>query len=362
VKTALKVLGFLLLLYSFFVCIELMGGAFKLLGKDAAIDLLSVANNPLAGLLIGILATSIVQSSSTTTSIMVGMVATGSLTIQQAVPMVMGANIGTTVTAAIVSMGHVARRDEFERAFAGATVHDFFNLLAVALFLPLEIMFHPIARSAQFIAKMMMGLEGATFASPLKVIVKPVVKLIISAGQGITDSKVALTIGLLVLAFVILVFALSRMVTIMRGAVAQKLERIVDKVLFTSWGRALTIGAVMTAIVQSSSVTTSVVVPLLGAGIVRLEQVFPYMLGANIGTTVTAFLASFVTGSPAAVTLALCHLLFNLFGTVVFLPLRFIPIKMARWLGEVTAKRRWVAPVYVGIAFFGVPGILLLIS
>jgi sodium-dependent phosphate cotransporter len=360
-KKILSVLHFLAVLYLFFLCIELMGGSFKLIGKDAAHDLLVVTDNPFVGLLIGLLATSIMQSSSTTTSIVVGLVGAGTLTITQAVPVIMGANIGTTITNIIVSMGHIRLRKEFELAFTGATVHDFFNLCAVVLFLPLEWLFHPIQRAATFLAEQIMGIGGATFNSPLQLLVKPVVEWIQAMGLRIIDDAMVLGIILIAVALGLLIFALARMVKIMRGAIAARMERIIDQYLFSSTTRALLIGIVVTAIVQSSSVTTSLVVPLLGTGIVKIEAVFPYMVGANIGTTITAILASLVTCNTAAVTIALCHLLFNVFATAIFLPLKQLPIWMAKQLGRATAKRRWVAPVYVVLTFFVIPGILVLL-
>jgi sodium-dependent phosphate cotransporter len=360
-KKALSILKFLAVLYLFFLCIELMGGSFKLLGKDAAKQLLQVTDNPFVGLLFGILATSIMQSSSTTTSIIVGMVAAGTLTITQAVPMIMGANIGTTITNTIVSMGHMRLRHEFELAFSGAVVHDFFNLCAVIVFLPLEMAFGIIQRSAEYISELTVGVGGATFSSPLKAIVKPVAKAITELGNQIIANKTVLGILLIILALGLLIFALSQMVKIMRGALAARLERVVGRYLFTNWARALFIGILLTVLVQSSSVTTSMVVPLIGTGIVRIEAAFPYMVGSNIGTTITAFLAAMVTGSAGAVTIAVCHLLFNIFATVAFLPLGRIPIFMARTLGRATAKRRWMAIVYVLLVFFAFPAILILV-
>ncbi len=357
----LKVLYFLLILYLFFFCIELMGSSFKLFGKSAAEGLMRVTDNPIAGLLIGLLATSLMQSSSSTTSIIVTMVATGTLTIDNAIPMVMGANIGTTITATIVSLGHISRPSEFERAYSGATVHDFFNLCSVALFLPIEILFHPIGRAAGLLEHALGGMQGAEFDSPLKMIVKPLVHLVIEMGKGLISNNVALAVILLVLALAILVFSLSRMVKIMRGAMADRLEVVVDRFLFSGTIRAIVIGAVVTAIVQSSSVTTSIVIPLLGAGIVRLEAVFPYMVGANIGTTITAIMASLVTGSHEAVVIALCHFLFNVFGTIVWIPLKVVPITLAKKLGKATAKRKWVALLFILIVFFAIPGIILLL-
>ena len=94
--------------------------------------------NPIAALMIGILATVLLQSSSTTTSIIVSLVGAGSIPTEQAIYMVMGANIGTSVTNTIVAMGQMGDGDQLERAFAGATVHDMFNFLSVAVLLPVE--------------------------------------------------------------------------------------------------------------------------------------------------------------------------------------------------------------------------------
>jgi len=358
----LSALYVLILLYTFFFCIELIGGAFKIFGTDKARELLSVTDNPIVGLLIGILATSIMQSSSSTTSIVVGMVAAGTLTVHQAVPIVMGANIGTTVTATIVAMGHIQRKKEFELAFTGAVVHDFFNLCAVTLFLPIEMFFHPIEKTATWISAALVGVEGAQFQSPLKAIVEPVVEGFIHLVKMVTDNPRILSPVLLAIALALLLFTLARMVKVMRGAMAERLAVVVDKYLFTGPARGFAIGALVTAIVQSSSVTTSLVIPLLGAGIVRLEMVYPYMLGANIGTTITALLASMVTGQPAAVTVAICHLVFNIFGTMVFLPLKIVPITLARTLGRVAKTHRWVALLFIIIVFFVIPGILILVT
>ncbi len=130
---------FVFFLYLFFLSIELMGSAFKGFGRDFAERFISTTSNPFVGLFIGILTTSIAQSSSLTTSIIVGMVASGTITIPNAIPIIMGANIGTTVTSLIVAMAHINRKQEFRKAFAGATVHDAFNVLSVIVLMPLHL-------------------------------------------------------------------------------------------------------------------------------------------------------------------------------------------------------------------------------
>jgi sodium-dependent phosphate cotransporter len=328
----LKAAVFLLALYVFFVSIDLMSTAFKLAGEGFANQLLSTAENPVAGMLIGFLATALVQSSSSTTSIIVGLVAAGSLDLQMAVPMVMGANIGTTVTNTIVSIGHVTRRKEFQQAFAAAIVHDFFNVLAVMVLLPVEVFLHPIEKIARALSALFQGMGGLQLASPLKAIVQPATHL--------ASDLVPHFVPLLVIALLALFLALAWMVKIMRSVVLRRVETLFNRVLFRNDVASFSFGAAITATVQSSSATTSLMVPLAGAGVLSIRRIFPYMLGANIGTTVTAILASLSTGSGAAVTVALSHLAFNVMGIVIFYPAKAIPINLAIKIGEVASRSR----------------------
>jgi sodium-dependent phosphate cotransporter len=331
-KAFLTLAYFLFLLYIFFFSIELMSSAFKMAGRGFAEQLIHTVSDPVAGLLLGFVATGIIQSSSTTTTIVVGLVASGALSIQLAVPIIMGANIGTTTTATLVSLGHVTRPAEFERAFASATVHDFFNILAAFTILPLEILFHPVQRVAQLLQGLFAEAGGMHLASPLKALVAP-----------LTDAVMDLLphmIPLIVLALGVLFFALQQMMKTMKGAVLSRLERLFDRVLFRNDAASFTLGMVTTAAVQSSSATTSLVVPLAGTGVLSLKQIFPYTLGANVGTTITAILASFATGSPAAVTVAFAHLTFNVMGIAIYYPLSMVPIWLATKAGKVASRSR----------------------
>ncbi|MDF1545482.1 MAG: Na/Pi symporter, partial [bacterium] len=168
----LKILALFAILYVFIVSINMMGGAFKLFGKEFAKTVFQTTSNPLVGLMIGVLATAVIQSSSTSTSIIVGLVAAGvtaegGLSFEAAIPMVMGANIGTSVTNTIVSLGHITQGDEFKRAYGGSMLHDFFNICAVAVLLPIETMFHPIQICARYAQELFSGFGGVKFASPL---------------------------------------------------------------------------------------------------------------------------------------------------------------------------------------------------
>jgi len=341
-----------------------MGSVFKLFGKEFAEKLIQTTDNPFVGLFIGILVTSIVQSSSTTTSMIVGLVASDALPVRSAIPMIMGANIGTAVTATIVALGHVTRKEEFRRAFACASVHDFFNLIVTCILLPLELTTHFLERLARSVTILLSDMGGVRLVSPIKLILEPVVhgiKTFFVTGLGLGNHLSGILI--LVISFVLLFVSLRFMMTTMRGVMLPRAETAFHKVLMKAGVLGIFVGAIITASVQSSSVTTSLMVPMAAAGIVSLEQVFPIILGANIGTTVTALLAS-LAGNQAAVTIALVHLFFNVTGICLIYPfrrVRMIPLRMANFLAERAAERKRYAVFFVLGVFFILPGIFIFV-
>jgi len=348
----IQLFGVALLLYLFIVAITLLSAAFKLAGADFAKAMFSSSGNPFVSLAIGLLATSLIQSSSTTTSLIVALVAAGTLDFNSAIPMVMGANIGTSVTNTIVSLAHISRGDEFKRAFAGSTVHDLFNICSVIVLLPLEIFFGFIQRSALYLEQMFEGFGGLEFTSPVQAATKPVAKEIVHL---LGDSATLTAILGIALTFL----ALRYIVKLLKSLVLARVEKFFQRFIFRTPVLGFLFGIALTVMVQSSSITTSLVVPLLGAGVLNLYQVFPYMLGANVGTTVTAFLASFVTGSSEAVAVAFAHLMFNIFGISIFWPLKSIPIKMSEALSSLTQKSRFIPLAYIFVFFFLLPSAVI---
>jgi len=317
----------------------------------------------LVGLCIGLLATSLAQSSSSTTSILVSMVAAGTLGLEQAVPMIMGANIGTSVTNTLVATGHILRKNEFERAFAAAVVHDAFNVLTVVILLPVEVMTCFLGKSALLLEKAFEGIGGFTFLNPLSDVVEPAGKLLQQLAIWLAPSgrsTIAAAICL-ALALVILLVTLKFMVDTLKAVMVGPMERLIHGALFRSTPTALLFGMIVTACVQSSSITTSMIVPLVAGGILTLHQAFPFTVGANIGTTVTALLAALVTQSPAAVALALTHCLFNVMGAVIFVPLRRVPIRLARQMGRLVMTFRPLAIVFIVGVFFLFPLVVILL-
>ncbi len=371
---ALKIVGVLAFLYLFFISIQLMGDSFKT-WKGFSEALIEQARNPFSGLLIGILATSLVQSSSTTTAMVVGFVASGTLSVDLAVPIIMGANIGTSITNTLVSLGHVTRKIEFQRAMACATVHDMFNLLAVAVVLPIELATRAWTGTGileTMAGAMAQGLEGAggfQLFDPLKAITKPVSEGLIRQGilQPLFPSTTGTAVAGLVVSAGFLFGALYGIVTLMRSMVLDRVEVVFNRYLGAHWLVALGMGLVVTVMVQSSSITTSMLVPMAGAGILTLQHAFPVTLGANVGTTITAVLASFAAGPDpvlqrAAVTIAFVHFLFNVVGIAIWYPLsamRRIPLALAQLIAAQSVRRRWFAFAYVAVVFFGIPGALI---
>jgi sodium-dependent phosphate cotransporter len=361
-RTALRILAVVAALYVFLASINLLGSGFKLFGAGFAERLIATTSNPFIGLFIGILATSIVQSSSLTTSMTVGFVASGVLTIENAIPIVMGANIGTTVTCAIVSMGHIGRKEEFRRAFAAASVHDFFNLISVAVLFPLELWTGVLSKSARALSRLLVGGEGISFASPVKLLVGPFVRSIVRCVEGLSPTHAAALV--VAVALLLLFGSLYVLVGRTKALALGRAEVFIDRFMGRSGIAGMAVGAGITAIIQSSSVTTSLMVPLAGAGIVKLEKIFPVTLGANVGTTVTALLAS-LAGDSRGLTIALVHLLFNLAGILIIYPvkaIRRVPLRLARGLADAAVRSRRNAILFVIGLFYALPGLLILID
>jgi len=359
---ALLVLG---LLYTFLVGIGLLEGGIVALGPDVQDDLFRSVTNPVAGLFVGVLATVLAQSSSVTTATIVGLVGSGLLGLEQAVPMIMGANIGTTVTNTLASLGHLRRPQEFRSAFAAAIVHDTFNVLSVAVLLPLELVTGVLSRTATALSEVLLGTSGADFDSPIKAAVKAPVGLLESVAEQVASGTV-LGLLLLVAGLALIFLALAAITSNMRRLVADRVERAMNDVLGRGAGLpALLVGLAITVAVQSSSITTSILIPLAASGVISLRNTYPVTLGANVGTTVTALLASLATDRPEALAIALVHTLFNVAGIGLFYAvptLREVPIVLAERGAELAARRRRLVVVYVIGLFIVLPlvGVVLL--
>ena len=365
----------LFFLYFFLVSIKLLEKGIKTLGAEYTDQLFESVSNPFAGLLVGILCTVLVQSSSVTTSTIVGLVGSGVLSLEYAIPMVMGANIGTTVTNTLVSFGHVRREGEFKRAFAASTMHDFFNVFVVIILFPLDHITGFITKMAENGTEFVIasGFTATKPNSPIKAAIKWGSNNILDGLSSIPfinnlseNSYRVYAVLLIVIAIGLIFLCLKNVVSNMRSLMMNQIEMGLDRALARGGGLfAILIGILITFSVQSSSITTSILVPIVGSGILSIQNAFPITLGANIGTTITAVLASFVVDNTAGLTIALHHVFFNTIGVMIVYPVKFIrnlPVNLAVTFSNVVAKRRYIAILYVLVTFLLLPLLGVVIS
>lgn len=366
----LRLLSVAGLLFVFLLGVKGLGDGFELIGQDVIESFFAATSNPFIGLVVGLLATTVMQSSSVTTAMVVGLVAApeNPLPLANAIPMVMGANIGTTVTATIVSLAHIGRRDEFERAFPVAICHDVFNYLAVVILLPVEMATGYLRTTASTLAEMLGQVGGVEYESPLGTALSAGFAPVAATAEALFAARGGQAVFLVGVSGACIFFALFLLVKVMRAAVHSRVEGIIDMVLSSSAVVALLVGVAVTVMVQSSSITTSLLVPLGGAGLLRLEQAFPVTIGANIGTTVTALLAALAVSGPnaaAGLEIALVHLLFNVSGLLLLYPvkaIRRLPLEAARQVTKLALRWRKLTVLWVALLFYGLPALCIAVG
>jgi len=383
--------------------------------------MLASDTNPLASVMIGIIATALLQSSSTTSAIIVSLVS-GGLDVHQGIYMIMGANIGTCVTCMLVSLAHMGNGDELERAFAGSSVLFIFNFLTCILLLPLEIAVQYLFRLTSLMLPASVA-EGDSWEGPVKKIVSPLVKKIIIANKQLIDDistgkvescsapgvyPVVCLDGVqsyeachegqvgviacnkddgkcplffqdgasknddmvsgwvcMVVALTILIICLVGLVSLLRGMLLGASQQIIYKATSINPYLAILVGIGVTIMVQSSSITSSALVPLAGVGVLDLDGMFPLVLGADIGTCVTALMAAMVSSKVEALQIALVHLFFNITGAVIWYPIPYIRrfvLGLAALCGKATRNWKGFPVCFVVVMYIVLPVLLLGIS
>ncbi|MGO2008910.1 Na/Pi symporter [Vreelandella alkaliphila] len=353
------------LVYLLLAAVGAIGDGFKIATASNAKELFSFATNPMIGLVIGVVATALIQSSSTVTAIIVGMVA-GGLPVSIAIPLIMGANIGTSLTSTIVSLGHVRSGEEFRRAFSAATVHDAFNIVAVAILLPLEMMFGFLEKTSALLAGFFVSDASVDMKSVnfMKMAISPATDLL-SASVSWLPNQVWMGVALIVIGVALILFVVTAIGKVLRKVMVGKARDIMHASVGRGPVSGMCSGAIITLLVQSSSTTTALIVPLAGTGVFNLRQVYPFTLGTNVGTCITALLAATAISGPTAVLamqIALVHLMFNLVGilTIYGLPfLRGIPPSIATGLAELAQKNKLYVVAYILGVFFVLPLLLI---
>jgi sodium-dependent phosphate cotransporter len=347
----------LLSLLLFIFAIDLLTVAMGRLNNDVARDIIQATRNPFISLFVGLLVTALIQSSSTVTASIVAIVASGNMTLQQAVPMVLGANIGTTLTSTLVSFTFLTKNKEFRRALSSGISHDIFNILNVIILFPLELYFNFLSKTSEKLAKLFASDEelSSTFEYN-RIFTRDSTEWIVE--------KINIPFLSTLLAIFLVFFSIKVMTTSVYRTFVLDTFQDISKVIFKNTGVSFIYGIFFTAAVQSSTVTTCLVVPLVANRRVSLAKSFPFIIGANIGTTITAIIAS-VYRTEAAIALAIAHVMFNLIGALIFLPfpeLRQIPIRLADFMGRTSVKNRFFGFAYILLTFFIIPFLLIYFS
>ena len=355
------------LIYLLICAVSIISGGFAGLSSDVAHTMFDFAANPWVGVSVGVLGTVLIQSSTTTTAITVSAVGSGALPIHSAIPIILGANVGTTVTTSLVALTFIGNRTEFRRALGASTIHDFYNWLALLIFFPIELIWQPLERISGALTDALYGtgwLPNPAHFNFIRAITRPVEHAVVEA-----TSHLGTTLGPL---FTIIVGAglILLAVRYLGKLLKQLMVGRARDTLIAAVGRnrylAMASGMGVTVVTQSSTITTSVLVPFAGAGILTPKQIYPVVVGSNLGTTFTVVFAAFaVVGQDAKIGLqaAFVHLIYNLFAIIVIyvIPLlRPVPLFCAENLARVASERRWVLAAYLITVFIAMPAVVII--
>ncbi|MBN2336230.1 hypothetical protein JXL21_11775 [Candidatus Bathyarchaeota archaeon] len=368
--------------YFFIASLEGVKSGFKLIFAEWQGNILGMITSntaPITGLALGMLSTALVQSSSAVVAAtmvsMSGMVASGlplEAAIQFGVPMILGANIGTTVTNTIVAFGiqRGMTMKEFKDTIPGVIVDDVYEALTITIFFILEL-------STGLISKTVLRL-GNFYTKVLKmedvfaVFDKTIIDFIIK--EPIIDPVKSLAVGVLGprgggIALFVLWFAV---IIVTMGMITKGLEKIIEmewedkvKAAFESPVRGFFTGFGITFLVGSSSIGSSLVIPFLATKVVDLKKAYPYLVGCNMATTVDlSQIYGYIAGGVVGMILGSAHVLLNILAMIIWLisPLRFVPVAIAEWLGEKIAQNKnaaYALLAWVVVVFFVIPILII---
>ena len=329
------------------------------IGFGTAREMIKVAEAPFIALFVGLLTTALLQSSSTVTSIAVVMMASGTITLNIGIFIIMGSNIGTTLTSDIVSLGFVANKGKFRKALSAGVIHDFFNILTTMLIFPLEYYYGFLSKVATYIAGLL-STQLSINSDSNSFVNLPGFSPVSNSLYGLFNNYWILAAFSILLLFISIKVFSRYTYRLLIGASKDKLKNYV----FNNPLKSFSWGLLLTGILQSSSVTTSLIIPLVANRKVMLKSIFPYIIGANIGTTITALLAAIFI-SEDAISLAVAHLIFNLAGGIVFFVFsitRNIPVYLASSFGKLASENKLIGLFYIIFTFFLIPFFLIFLS
>ncbi|RNE49914.1 Na/Pi symporter [Corynebacterium alimapuense] len=340
------------------------------LGSATVSRLFVLAANPIIGLLIGILATATIQSSSTVTALTVAAVATGGVSVPVAVPIILGANVGTTITPLILAFSYLGDRKQFQRAFTSASLHTWFNLIFVVAAFLLEMLFHPLQQLTWFLSEALTSggqTAGSSTGGAVFSFFSPLMKTIGHRGflGSIMSTQTASMMSILIGAILVLLCmqVLKAQLSVLTAATTRPL---LERSSGASDALGFFSGTTATMAVQASSVTISSLLPFAAARSLSLRNILVITLGANVGTTFMALLTALaVPGAIGtfAIQAALVHVTFNVLSTLIMLlilPLRELVIRLAERSGKLAVGSCPKAVAWMLGGYFLLPSMVII--
>ncbi|MDO5511692.1 Na/Pi symporter [Corynebacterium sp.] len=344
----------------------ILDGAFAL-GSPSVSRLFDLATNPVIGLLIGIVATAALQSSTAVTALTVTAVGTGGVSVTVAIPVILGANLGTTITAMIVSFGYLGHRRSFERAFTSASLHTWFNAIFILVFFVLEMAFQPLQRFTSLVSDSVVGDAATDTGRELASLFAPLIDAVgVQGALGTLLPPRAAAVMAIIAGTLIILGAIRLINALLSVLTAATTRTLLERSSGASDALGVLSGALVTMAVNASSVTVSSLLPFTVARTLKMREALAIILGANVGTTLMSLLAALAVPGPMgalAVQAALVHVSFNVVSTLLVIilpPLREWIIRLAVASGRVAARGYSVAAAAMAVGYFIAPALIIL--
>ncbi|CAD6187467.1 unnamed protein product [Caenorhabditis auriculariae] len=401
------------ILFTYVCLLGVVSTAFSLLasgGLGKIVQASALIKDPISALVVGMLVTVVLQSATTTTNILVTMVAANMITVHDAIPVMIGSELGSSLVNALISLAYAGQPEQFCRAFSAAVLGDVFNVCSLFVIFPLELATSLIETLSWWIVDPLISEQGLSFKT-LELLTDPVTRMILEVNEAevlnasirpelfppnhtfvlrcafsngsriyacpykhvfVYSTLSDQAIGWMVLAFAIpcliaclfaIVFLIQKMLD---GHAAKYVKNLLSRECPGRWKPCtgyvvMAVGLIVTLLIQSNSIFSSSLTPLVGSGVVTLEQMYPLILGSNIGTTFSGVLAAFsADGSrfEKALHMAMCQVIYNIIGTFLFYiipPMRKFPIYLSLKLGHTTNRYRWFIVIFVLVFFLIIP-------
>jgi len=349
-----KYLKLTLFLYLFILSIELIKKSLTFL--EPTINSFLIENlSPIKAIASGWFTTSVIQSSGAVSTLTSALAGQGLLTLKTAIYILVGASLGTAITAIIISfVVSTKSKKDFRHGFEIALVYSIYSALLVLIVLFLEIFFSLFSKSSMYLANFLHPkLSVLGIPNIVEIVTLPIIKLF---------QLVLNDFPLLIFGFIILIFSLryigKSVVDVLGGE--RKAGKLIKK-HFNSPIKIYFVGMILTAIVFSSSITIGLLVPLAAAGLISLRKAIPFIIGADLGTFTDTFLAAIIIGKPLALATAIAYALFGVIGALIFLPNISILRKLTKYTSKKLIKISRRKAFYFLLAFIVIPLLIILL-